>query len=185
MNHEFLTNELDENTKALIEKMENEINEKDKEIRNLKNELEILKGVISNRNRKIFGASSEQVDVNQLSFFNEAEKHSDSKIEEPTLEEITYKRAKKSNYTGKKDNLANLERVVVEHKLEGEELNCRECGKELTPIGVKSRKEIVKYIPAKLIIEEHVIYSYACKTCEKATGESKIVSPEAPKTIFL
>ncbi|NMA58110.1 MAG: hypothetical protein GX954_05225, partial [Clostridium cochlearium] len=82
MSHEILTNELDENTKALIEKMENEINKKDKElsskdeeIKKLKNELEFLKGVISNRNRKIFGASSEQVDVNQLSFFNEAEKH--------------------------------------------------------------------------------------------------------------
>ena len=74
MGYEILTNELDEKTKV-IEKMENEINEKDKElsskdeeIRKLKNELEFLKGVISNRNRKIFGASSEQVDVNQLSF---------------------------------------------------------------------------------------------------------------------
>ena len=194
MNHENLTNELDETTKLLISKvelMEEEINNnkaelsaKDKEIKDLKNELAFLKGVISNRNRKIFGASSEQVDVNQLSFFNEAEKFSDSKVEEPTLEEITYKRAKKNNYTGKKDNLANLERVVIEHKLEGEDLKCEECGEELTPIGVKSRKEIVKYISAKLIIEEHVVYSYACKACEKAIGESKIVSAEVPKTIF-
>ena len=51
-------------------------------------------------------------------------------------------------------------------------------------MGIKSKKEIIKYIPAKLIIEEHVIYSYACKTCKKVTGESKIVSSEAPKTIF-
>ena len=134
MNHEILTNELDENTKALI--------------------------------------------------FNEAEKHSDSKIEEPTLEEITYKRAKKSTYVGKKDNLANLERVVIEHKLEGDDLNCKECGEELNEIGVKSRKEIIKYIPAKLIVEEHITYSYACKSCEKEIGESNIVSAEAPKTIF-
>lgn len=96
MNHEILSNELDETTKSLIKKMENEINEKDKElsskdeeIRKLKNELEFLKGVISNKNRKIFGSSSEKVDENQLSLFNEAEKHSDSKVEEPTLEEIT------------------------------------------------------------------------------------------------
>lgn len=102
MNYENLTNELDENTKSLIEKMEAELSAKDKEIKDLKNELAFLKGVIYNRNRKIFGASSEQVDVNQLSFFNEAEKFSDSKVEEPTLEEITYKRAKKNNYTGKK-----------------------------------------------------------------------------------
>jgi mRNA-degrading endonuclease YafQ of YafQ-DinJ toxin-antitoxin module len=32
MNHEVLTNELDEITKSLIEKMETEINEKDKKL---------------------------------------------------------------------------------------------------------------------------------------------------------
>lgn len=178
MNYEILTNELDENTKSLIEKMEEELSAKDKDITDLKNELEFLKGVISNKNRKIFGTSSEQVDVSQLSFFNESEKFSDSKVEEPTLEEITYKKAKKNNYTEKKDNLANLERIVIEHKLEGEDLKCEECGEELTPMGVNSRKEIVKYILAKLIIEEHVVYSYACKACEKAIGESKIVWPQ-------
>jgi transposase len=194
MNNEILTNELDENTKLLISKVElmeeaidnknKQLSSKEKEIQQLKNEIEFLKGVISNKNRKIFGTSSEQVDANQLSLFNESEKFSDSKVEEPTLEEITYKRAKKSNYTGKKDNLANLERIVVEHKLEGEDLTCKECGEELVEIGVKSTKEIIKYIPAKLIVEEHVIYSYACKSCEKETGESNIVSTQMPQTIF-
>lgn len=194
MNHEILTNELDESTKLLISKvelMEEEINKKkkelsskDQEIQQLKNEIEFLKGQLSNKNRKIFGTSSEQIDINQLSLFNEAEKYNDSKIEEPTLEEITYKRAKKSNYIGKKDNLANLERIIIEHKLEGEDLNCKECGKELVEIGIKSKKEIIKYVPAKLIVEEHMIYSYACKSCEKETGESNIVSTQMPQTIF-
>ena len=191
MNHEIITNDLDENTKSLIEKMEAEINKKDKqlnskdrEIQNLKNELDYLKAVLANRNKKIFGASSEKVDPNQLSLFNEAEKHSDSKVEEPTLEEITYKRTKKNNTTGKKDNLANLERKVIEHKLEGDDLKCKTCGEELVEIGVKSKKEIIKYVPAKLIIEEHIMYSYACKSCEKETGESNIISTESPKTVF-
>ena len=116
-------------------------NHKNKEIENLKNELEFLKGIISNKNKKIFGASSEKVDADQLCFFNEAEKHSDSKIEEPTVEEITYKRAKKRNNIGKKDNLANLERKIIEHKLEGDDLICDKCGSKLVEIGVKSRKE--------------------------------------------
>ena len=201
MNHEILTNELNEATKELISKvelMEKEINKKDeqlsskeeeinnhkKEIDQLKKEIEFLKGIISNKNRKIFGASSEQIDVNQLSLFNESEKYSDSKIEEPTLEEITYKRAKKGSYIGKKDNLASLERIVIEHKLGVEDLNCKECGEKLVEIGVKSRKEIIKYIPAKLIVEEHVIYSYACKSCEKENGESTIIATEMPQTIF-
>ena len=99
------------------------------------------------------------MNADQLCFFNEAEKHSDSKVEEPTVEEITYKRAKKSNNIGKKDNLANLERKIIEHKLEGDDLICDKCGSKLVEIGVKSRKEILKYIPAKLIVEEHVVYS--------------------------
>lgn len=177
MNHEILKEKLDEDTKALIESME-------KEIKTLKNEIEYLKSIITNKNRKIFGASSEQVDANQLSFFNEAEKYSDSSVEEPTVEEITYKRAKKNTYKGKKDNLANLERVVIEHKLEGEDLKCKKCDEELVEIGIKSKKEIIKYIPAKLIVEEHITYSYACKSCEKETGESNIIAAEAPKTIF-
>ena len=194
MNHELLTNELDEVTKSLIEKVEKmsteidkkdkELSSKDEEIQKLKNELEYLKGIISNKNRKIFGVSSEQVDINQLSLFNEAEKFSDSNAEEPTLEEITYKRAKKNHYIGKKDNLANLERVVIEHKLEGDDLICKDCGELLTEIGVKSTKEIIKLIPAKLVVEEHIIYSYGCKSCEKEIGESNIISAPAPKTIF-
>ena len=159
MNHETIANELNENTKLLIhkvEKMEAEISKKDKElsskeqeINNLKNELAYLKGIIANRNKKLFGVSSEKIDTNQLSFFNEAEKHSDSKVKEPTLEEITYKRAKKNSVTGKKDNLVNLERVVIEHKLEGEDLKCKKCGSDLVEIGIKSKKEILKLILMK------------------------------------
>lgn len=187
-------NKLSEDTKLLISKVElieeelskkeEEINKKDNEIQELKNEIALLKNLISNNNRRVFGASSEQVDANQMSFFNEAEKHSDSKLEEPTLEEITYKRAKKSNTIGKKDNLSNLETVVIEHKLEGEDLKCENCGDELTEIGVKSEKVIIKYVPAKFIAEKHIMYSYACKSCKKETGESNIVSTSAPKSVF-
>ena len=49
--------------------MEKELNSKDEEIRKLKNELNFLKAVITNKNRKIFGVSSEKADANQLSFF--------------------------------------------------------------------------------------------------------------------
>ena len=66
MNHEIISNELDEKSQILIEKveeMEKEIYSKNKEIENLKNELEFLRGIISNKNRKIFGVSSEKVDA--------------------------------------------------------------------------------------------------------------------------
>lgn len=143
-----------------------------------------LKGQILNKNRKIFGKSSEQVNVDQMSIFDEAEKHSDSKVPEPAVEEITYIRNKTSKNMGKKDNLANLERVVIEHKLEDEESLCDKCGNNLTLIGKKSSKEILKYVPAKLYIEEHITYSYTCKSCEKSSGEANIITTKAPNTVF-
>ena len=98
---------------------------------------------VFNTNINIFVAFREKVNSKQLSLFDEAEKNSDVKIAEPKLEEITYKR--------KKDNLANLERVIVENKLKSDETTCSSCNGELTIIGSKS-KEILKYIPAKLYI---------------------------------
>lgn len=68
--------QMDEKTKATILEMEKSLEEKDKEIaskkeeiNNLKNELAFLKNQILNKNKKIFGKSSEQLDNNQISLF--------------------------------------------------------------------------------------------------------------------
>ncbi|NRT86481.1 IS66 family transposase zinc-finger binding domain-containing protein [Clostridium beijerinckii] len=170
-----LENQLDEKTKLLISKMEEQIESKDKEIDNLKKELAFLKGQLLNKNRKIFGQSSEQVDSRQISLFNDAEKNSDLKIEEPTVEEITYTRKKSSSHSGKKDNLSGLDRVIIEHKLDESEAVCDKCGNNLVVIGKKS-KEILKYKPAELYIEEHISYTYACKNCEADADKVNIIS---------
>ena len=66
--------ELDDKTKLIISKMEKVIADKNSEIEELKKQLAFFKDQILLKNRKMFGRSSEQVDDNQLSFFNEAEK---------------------------------------------------------------------------------------------------------------
>jgi len=53
-----------------------------------KNEIHFLKGSIFNRNIKIFGVSSQQVDVNQFSLFNEAERFSNSKMERLHIKQL-------------------------------------------------------------------------------------------------
>lgn len=175
--------QMDEKTKALMSKMEKEIETKDKQIRDLRNELAFLKNQVLNKNKKIFGKSSEQLDIEQISLFDEAEKYSDSKADEPTIEEITYKRKKATSYVGKKDNIANLQRVVIEHKLDESELNCDKCNGQLVVIGTKT-KEVLKYKPAELYIEEHVTYSYACKACEESEGKANIITTKAPNTLL-
>ncbi|MGL6107349.1 IS66 family transposase [Romboutsia sp.] len=192
-----IDNQIDNITKNLILSMEKEIETRDKEIESkdkaiqsknkeidiLKNELEFLKTQLLNKNKKLFGQSSEQIDSNQISLFNEAEKESDLKQAEPTVEEITYTRNKPAKNIGKKDNLSNLEIVTIEHKLSEEETICSECNSSLVEIG-KKEKNILKYIPAKLYIERHVTYSYACKSCEETTGQANITTTKSPATLL-
>ncbi|OPJ58223.1 IS66 family transposase [Clostridium oryzae] len=182
--------QLDEKTKKIISDMENEIQTRDKEIeskdqeiKELKNQLDYLKNQVLNKNRKIFGKSSEQVDSNQISIFNEAEQYSDPKAEDPTIEKITYKRKKTTGYVGEKDNLANLKRVVIEHELDEAEAICDKCGEKLVVIGSKS-KEVIKYKLAELYIEEHRTYSYACKFCEEKEEAANIISTKAPNSLL-
>lgn len=178
-----IENNSDENMKDIISKLQKEIADKDIEINNLKNELEFLKNQVLNKNKKIFGKSSEQLNVDQISIFNEAEKYSNDKADEPTIEEITYKRKKPSSYVGKKDNLADLKRVVIEHKLDDDKALCGKCHGKLDIIGTKT-KEILKYKPAELYIEEHITYSYACKSCEKTDQNTNIITTKAPNSFL-
>ncbi|EHK2407005.1 IS66 family transposase zinc-finger binding domain-containing protein [Clostridium perfringens] len=71
----------------------------------------------------------------------------------------------------------------MEHKLTANEMTCIKCNKELTIIGSKS-KEILKYIPAKLYIEENITYSYACKKRENNSENANIVPTKSPKIII-
>ncbi len=93
-----IENQLDEKVKTIISKLEKELESKDQEINNVKNELAFFKNQVLNKNKKIFGKSSEPLDSEQISLFDEAEKYSDTKVAEPTIEEITYKRKKSSSY---------------------------------------------------------------------------------------
>ncbi len=62
-----------------------------------------------------------------------------SKINEPTVEEITYKRNKTSKNSTMKDNLPNLEIIEIEHKLDSSENKCDICHKEMQVIASKTQ----------------------------------------------
>lgn len=175
--------ELDDKTKLIVSKMEKVIESKNSEIAELKNQLAFLKGQILSKNRKMFGKSSEQADESQLSFFNEAEKDSDSKIPEPEIQSISYDRKKSTSHNGKKDNTSNLKRVIIEHKLNDSQKICDNCGHQMTFIGTQT-KELLKIKPAEIFIEEHRTEVWACKNCEAEADKAKIISAERPKTLL-
>ena len=123
---------------------------------------------------KQFGASSEKTDesvLEQMSFlFNEAEVFSAAEKEESEETDVAgHKRHKKHTYT--LDTIPEgIPTKQVEHRLEGEDLVCPQCGDTMTEIG----KEVVKtleIIPAQYIVREDIYFTYACKSCGEHADE--------------
>ena len=141
----------------------------------MEHQVELLMEALRLARHKQFGASSEKSEdtlTEQLSFlFNEAEVFSAANIEE--AENVTvvaaHKRHKKHEYT--LDSIPESIPVEqTEHRLEGEELICPECGDTMTEIG----KEVVRtleIVPAQTIVHEDIYYTYACKSCSENADE--------------
>jgi transposase len=132
-----------------------------------------------------FGASSEKThDPMQLSLdgFNEVEAIAEVTLPEPELEEITYKRKKQK---GKRaEDLSGLEVEIIEHDLD--ERDCPECGNPLHFIANNKRNHI-KIIPAKAVVEEHRQAVYGCRHCEKnatGSGEATIIKAPMPEPVI-
>ena len=146
-----------------------------KKIFELESRVDLLMEALRLARHKQFGASSEKSEdslMEQLSFlFNEAEVFSAGEKEE--AENVTavaaHKRHKKHEYT--LDNIPEgIETKQVEHRLEGADLICPQCGDTMTEIG----KEVVRtmeIIPAQTIVREDIYYTYACKRCSESADE--------------
>ena len=133
--------------------------------------------------KKQYGPSSEQLD--QLVFeqfgrvFNEAE---------AWCAGVGKKETQVKAHT-RKPRSGSVEEVVpegtpvevVEHRPENR--SCPKCNSEMVEIGKEVRRSL-KMEPARFWIQEDVYYTYACKVCEKETGDSVIVNtPKEPAVL--
>lgn len=134
-----------ENIIALMQAMQEHHQKQENEIRILKEktkELEFLNAMLSDRltlaQRKQFGPSSERYadGFTQLNLFNEAEQDADPDAQEPEMEEVHPSSYKRKKRTGKKEeDLSVFETTeVIEHKLEGTDRRCPDCGTNITNI---------------------------------------------------
>ncbi|MGI6226322.1 MAG: IS66 family transposase [Peptococcales bacterium] len=130
---------------------------------------------------KRFGKSSEKTNADQLALFNEAEKESREDKEEPSLEEITYKRRKAKN--AKKQSFDDLPVEVIEYRLDESEQDCLICNHPLHEMSKEIRKEL-KVIPAQVKVVEHVKYVYACRECEKNNTQTPIITAKMPNPVL-
>lgn len=111
--------------------------------------------------RGLYGTSSEQtnIDPRQMNLLP-YEKAAPA----PEIEEIHYKRKK---HSGKREqDLAGLPVERIDYQIDEKERGCPACGEIMRDVGAQTRREL-KLIPAKVVVVEHAVHSYACRNCEK------------------
>lgn len=130
---------------------------------------------------RLFGRSSEQNKAEQINLFNEAESETKPEAPEPTVEEITYKRRKKSGH--REEMLQDLPVEVIEYRLPKNEQTCSCCGGPLHEMSTEVRQEI-KIIPAQASVVKHVRYVYGCRHCERNEISTPIQTAPMPKSVL-
>lgn len=158
-----------------------------KRVSELENRVDLLTEALRLARHKQFGASSEKSEdtlMEQLSFlFDEAEVYSAAEKEEENVTSVAaHKRHKKHEYT--LDSIPEgMPTKQVEHRLEGDDLMCPQCGDTMTEIG----KEVVRtleIIPAQMVVREDIYYTYACQACNKEDTETPVAKSPKEKNII-
>lgn len=173
------------------------IQQLEKEIDQLKDEVSHLSEVVRQYQKMLFGTSSEKTkyvgseeNAEQLSFFNEAEDEARPEIKEPCTVVTAHARKAKRTH---KELAKSLPVTEVVHTLHDDNCSCPKCGGALKPIGkTPVRDEIIRE-PARYYIKRHMQESYVCNDCGKNEGKDNgltdvesmtIVRAPAPKPVL-
>ena len=136
--------------------------------------------------RKLFGSSSEQLDqmvMDKFAYlFNEAEAWDADSVEPAKKAEKKKPRKRRSGSIV--DVIPEGTPVeVVEHPLPENERVCNICGSELVEIGVEIHRSL-QMEPARFWVREDRYPTYACKNCEKETGEANVAPTPMEPTVI-
>jgi transposase len=170
----------EENVKN-IEQLREQTSGLNRKIQELERTLEEQKAQYAELQRLMFGPKSEKrhhENPGQALLFNEAETVVDTPQKVSERVNVQAHDRKKS---GRKPFPENLERIECVHALSDEERTCPMCGTLRQEIG-ETRTEELRLIPAKGVVDVHVIKKYGpcgCKDCAspiiQAASPAKIV----------
>ena len=155
-----------------------------KEVQTLQNKLTIEQEKYAALQRLIFGPKSEKYqkeNPKQDLLFNEAETFFDIPDRKPATITVGQHERKKA---GRKPFPDSLERNEIVHALSDEERACPSCGALRPEIG-EERTEELRLIPAKAVIDVHVMKKYGpclCKECQ-GTETAPIIQAPGPAKI--
>jgi transposase len=124
--------------------------------------------------RQRFGRSGEKIDPDQLLLFAadilaepdaiQATEPQPGPADDPPPTPAAAAKAKRKGH-GRKPLPAHLERRRVVHDVPADELTCPDCGGHRQAFGEEVREQL-DYIPASLVVIQHVRPKYACKACQ-------------------
>ena len=148
----------------MVEHLLADMQDKDREILNLKCQLEALK-------RRIFGRKRETIDPNQLALFEDLTRQlEEAEAEKTSSQEAADNNRKVSgngrkNGHGRKALPADLPRERIELPPAEVDLTCAHCGQAKVKISEKVT-EVLDYVPASFIVRQYARPEYMCKCCE-------------------
>ncbi len=171
-----------DNSAKIIEQLNDRILVQEQQLAELNAKLRWYEVQYRLSRQKRFGTSSEKSFTGQISLFNEPEDTANPKLEEPTLETITYQRKKKQ--VGQRDDkLKDLPVEVIEYRLEADAQICPCCQGPLHEMSTQERQELI-VIPAQVKVLKHIQYIYACRRCERENISTPIIKAEMPRPIL-
>ena len=159
-----------------LAKLQHEVEVLNQENKWLKEQLGLLK-------KAQFGKSSELLHPDQVNFFNEIEVEQRLQLEEPTVEEITYKRRKTANRGLNRDAFKDLPVEIETYELPEEDLVCDCCSGKMHSIGTES-KSTLEFVPARLFVKEVQRHKYACRHCQAHANQTPIKIASAPAPLI-
>ena len=140
-------------------------------IKELEQQIRLLKEQVDFLTRKLYGTKSEKTSTleieGQMSLFNEIETCADPDAHEPDLVEVE-KHLRKRKYAGQREELVkNLPHSKVLHTLDESEQICDNCGSTMVKVGEEFVRTEVQFIPAELKVIDHYRETYECRSCRK------------------
>ena len=135
-----------------------------KQIKELEQQVRLLREQVDFLTRKLYGTKSEKTSAleieGQMSLFNEIESCADPDAHEPDLVEVE-KHLRKRKYAGQREKLIkDIPRSKVLHTIDEREQICERCGSAMVKVGEEFVRTEVQFIPASLKVVE-------CRACRK------------------
>ena len=142
-----------------------------KQIKELEQQIRLLKEQVDFLTRKLYGTKSEKTSAleieGQMSLFNEIETCADPKAQEPDPVAVE-KHLRKRKYTGQREKLIkDIPRSKVLHTIDEREQICERCGGTMVKVGEEFVRTEVQFIPASLKVIDHYRETYECRACRK------------------